>query len=535
MPPRAFKNPHTLDHVTENTLPTPPTQTEPNSKKRKQGKDSTGTGANKRVPGGGSTVEGTPNSTPLLDKHPQHPKNTDNHSTVVHDDQVGGQWRNRNMKISIPSDVNHNAVTHMDQPPAHPSVAPIPTESTRLDSPFGYFDYRSLTSPSVAASPLRTFSVPKNFPDSVPRLNELQRRLGAEDHSLHGSTPPPSGHPLESSQGSPETARHSPLYQHFAVGTRALPVPTVEVGPFALPHEESHGIFTHTHGACCGCLPTNDVIGGGNWRKVLQDCIEKPIKCAQHYSAPGICEVTRTIAMYGSKGAGKETLLYSFCNQINMPILRLCGPHLSDSTVSNIYAEARNRAPCVVLWKDYDSYLTKNDKGTVGHDICLKIVTELQKVVKLGSMVWSVFLLCNGNKTSYQRELTCNIQSHQFISPLQPIELLQVLKSEFKKRIPPVMQGFLADKRINDIVEKNPHLVPADVRAFVSKVLCNIMAKIPIEMLEKLPRHHEMLCPTAERIAEVCTSTGMMVEYDARKTNVDRFNPSRVSVASKQG
>lgn len=141
----------------------------------------------------------------------------------------------------------------------------------------------------------------------------------------------------------------------------------------------------------------DDIGGLGAIKDTLKEAIGWPLSQPALFERIGL-QPPRGILLYGPPGNGKTLLVKALASQSNLNFISIKGPELlskyvgeSEQGVRELFARARQAAPCIVFLDEFDALAPKrgHDQSPVTDRVVSQLLTELDGVVALNN-VWVI-------------------------------------------------------------------------------------------------------------------------------------------------
>jgi len=140
----------------------------------------------------------------------------------------------------------------------------------------------------------------------------------------------------------------------------------------------------------------DDIGGLEDVKQELREAVEWPLKHPEYFKEMGI-EPPKGILLYGPPGCGKTLLAKAVATESEANFIAVKGPEIlskwvgeSEKAVREIFAKARQAAPCVVFFDEIDSIVPKRgmryDAGVTDR-IVNQLLTEMDGIAKLEGVV----------------------------------------------------------------------------------------------------------------------------------------------------
>merc|ERR1712184_184704 len=117
-----------------------------------------------------------------------------------------------------------------------------------------------------------------------------------------------------------------------------------------------------------------DVGGLENVKRELQELVQYPVEHPEKFLKFGMMP-SRGVLFYGPPGCGKTLLAKAIANECQANFISIKGPELltmwfgeSESNVRDVFAKARQAAPCVLFFDELDSIAKSRGSGSNGGD-----------------------------------------------------------------------------------------------------------------------------------------------------------------------
>ncbi|KAL9654249.1 hypothetical protein ABK040_010281 [Willaertia magna] len=133
----------------------------------------------------------------------------------------------------------------------------------------------------------------------------------------------------------------------------------------------------------------NDIGGQSNVKQSLKECVEWPFKYDQHFKRMKI-RPPRGVLLYGPPGCSKTLMAKALATEAKLNFLAVRGPELfskwvgeSEKAVQQIFAKARQAAPCIIFFDEIDGLgVARGSSGgnSVGDRVLSQLLNELDGV-----------------------------------------------------------------------------------------------------------------------------------------------------------
>ena len=143
-------------------------------------------------------------------------------------------------------------------------------------------------------------------------------------------------------------------------------------------------------------ISLEDVYGLNKQKMIINDNIISYIKNKKSYLALGLKPI-KGIIFYGPPGTGKTMLAKAIANSVEWNFLLISGPELlskfvgeSEENIRLIFHKARQFAPCVIFFDEFDSIAPRRDKSQDTHvyaSVVGQILAELDGVKALDDVI----------------------------------------------------------------------------------------------------------------------------------------------------
>ncbi len=140
----------------------------------------------------------------------------------------------------------------------------------------------------------------------------------------------------------------------------------------------------------------DDIGGLEEVKQELREVVEWPLKHPEYFKEMGI-EPPKGILLYGPPGCGKTLLAKAVATESGANFIAVKGPEIlskwvgeSERAIREIFAKARQAAPCVIFFDEIDSIVPRRgfrfDSGVTDR-IVNQLLTELDGIAKLEGVV----------------------------------------------------------------------------------------------------------------------------------------------------
>jgi len=140
----------------------------------------------------------------------------------------------------------------------------------------------------------------------------------------------------------------------------------------------------------------DDIGGLEDVKQELREAVEWPLKHPEYFKEMGI-EPPKGILLYGPPGCGKTLLAKAVATESEANFIAVKGPEIlskwvgeSEKAVREIFAKARQAAPCVIFFDEIDSIVPRRgmryDAGVTDR-IVNQLLTEMDGIAKLEGVV----------------------------------------------------------------------------------------------------------------------------------------------------
>lgn len=138
-----------------------------------------------------------------------------------------------------------------------------------------------------------------------------------------------------------------------------------------------------------------DQVGGlAEEKKLLMQLIEWPLKYTELFARAG-ARMPRGILLYGPPGTGKTLLARAVANEANANFIAIKGPQLmskwqgeSERQIRQLFARARQVAPCIVFFDEIDALVpVRGSGGDAGEKVVSQLLTEMDGIEGLHNVV----------------------------------------------------------------------------------------------------------------------------------------------------
>ncbi|WP_353258927.1 AAA family ATPase [Prochlorothrix hollandica] len=142
-------------------------------------------------------------------------------------------------------------------------------------------------------------------------------------------------------------------------------------------------------------VPWDSIGGLGEIKRVLQESVEGALLYGDLYQRTG-AKAPRGILLWGPPGTGKTLLAKAVASQGRANFIAVNGPELmsrwvgaSEQAVRDLFAKARQAAPCVVFLDEIDTLAPVRGSGSdgVGDRLVGQLLTELDGLQDAGSLL----------------------------------------------------------------------------------------------------------------------------------------------------
>lgn len=147
-----------------------------------------------------------------------------------------------------------------------------------------------------------------------------------------------------------------------------------------------------------------DVGGMGEAITLIREAVELPISNPALFEALGI-KPHRGVLLHGPPGTGKTLLARAVARETGAHFIAVSGPEIlnkywgqSEARLRNIFAEARNRAPSLILLDELDSFASARDSASESFEATL--VSQLLSLMDGLSELGRVCVVATTNRPS---------------------------------------------------------------------------------------------------------------------------------------
>jgi len=140
----------------------------------------------------------------------------------------------------------------------------------------------------------------------------------------------------------------------------------------------------------------DDIGGLEDVKQKLKEAVEWPLKHPEHFKEMGI-DPPKGILLYGPPGCGKTLLAKAVATESEANFIAVKGPEIlskwvgeSEKAIREIFAKARQSAPCIVFFDELDSIVPRRglrfDSGVTDR-IVNQLLTEMDGIARLEGVV----------------------------------------------------------------------------------------------------------------------------------------------------